>query len=427
MKRLLLSLAALLFVSSLVTACGARPTAAPEAPTEVRVGAVYPLSGALAPTGVEVKNAIELAMEIINNEYPDLNLPLAETTGLPNLGGAKVVVIFADHELVPEKALSETERLITEKKVAAIIGAYASSCTATASQAAERLGVPYLTAISTSPQLHTRGFQWFFRTTPHDGTFAETMFQFLTDMKEQKGAKVETVATLYENTLFGTDSSRNENEMANKYGFQVVVNIPYPASTTDLTSEVQTLKVANPDMVLPSSYIADAILMVRTFKDLDFNPQAILAQSAGFTEGAFLETVGADGNYILSRAVFAVDLAKTKPLVRQVNDMYRQRYGQDLNGGNARAFVGMLVLADAINRAGSTEPEAVRQALLATDIPAEQIIMPWDGVKFDPQTGQNTLGRGIIVQAQEGQYWTVWPFELATKEIIWPMPSWSER
>jgi branched-chain amino acid transport system substrate-binding protein len=402
------------------------PTEAPEI-TVVKIGAIYPLTGALAPTGLEVKNAIELAVEIINNEYPDLALPLAETAGLPNLGGAKIEMIFADHELVPEKALSEAERLITEEDVKALIGAYASSCTATASQASERLGIPYLNAISTSARLHTRGFEWFFRTSPHDGTCAESMFQFLVDMNEQKGADLQTVATLYENTLFGTDSSDSENEMANKYGFQVVANIPYPAESADMTSEIQTLKAADPDVVLPTSYIADAILMTRTFKDLDFNPEGVLAQDAGHIEGAFLETVGKDGEYICSREVFALDLAEKKPLVGQVNEMYKERYERDMDGANARGFVGMLVLADAINRAGSTEPEAIRDALKATDMPPEQIIMPWDGVKFDPDTGQNMLGKGIIVQAQEGQYWSVWPFDLAAKEVIWPMPEWSER
>jgi branched-chain amino acid transport system substrate-binding protein len=85
-----------------------------------------------------------------------------------------------------------------------------------------------------------------------------------------------------------------------------------------------------------------------------------------------------------------------------------------------------MVMADAINRAGSTEPEAIRKALAATDIPGSKLIMPWKGVKFDA-TGQNTLGQGILVQIVDGKYNTVWPFAMAAREVVWPMPKWDQR
>jgi branched-chain amino acid transport system substrate-binding protein len=402
-------------------------TPAGQQPVEVvRIGIPYPLTGAVAATGIASKEAFELAAEIINNEYSDLNMPLAATAGLPGLNNARIELIFADHQMSPEIGASETERLITQDNVVAIIGAYASAVTNTASQAAERLGIPFVNAQSTSPALHQRGFQWYFRTTPHDAVFSELMFRFLEDLRDQ-GMEVGSVATIYENTLFGSDSSGTQNEFAEVYGFEVGTNVAYPHETSDMTSEVQRLRSANPDVVLPTSYIADAILMVRTFKDQNYVPKAILAQGVGFTEGAFLETVGADGNYILSREVFSADLREVKPIIGQVNDLFNEKYGKNLEGATARSFTALIVLADAINRAGSTDPEAIRQALLATDIPAEQLIMPWEGVRFDPDTGQNVLGTGIIVQAFDGVYYTVWPFDLATRDLVLPIPAWDER
>jgi len=392
----------------------------------VRVGVVYPLTGALAATGVASQDAFLLAAEIVNNEYPDLNLPMAAEAGLTCLGGAPIELIFADHQMSPEIGASETERLITEQDVVAIIGAYASAVSNTASQAAERLGIPFVNAQSTSPQLHQRGFRWYFRTTPHDAVFSELMFQFLDDVREQ-GMEINTVATIYENTLFGSDSSETQNQFAEEYGFEVVANVAYPSETADMTSEVQQLIGADPDVVLPTSYVADAILMMRTFESQNYAPAAILAQGVGFTEGSFLETVGETGEYILSREVFSLDLQENKPIIGQVNDMFNEQYDRDLEGATARSFTALLVLADAINRACSTEPEDIRQALLETDIPAEQIIMPWEGVRFDPETGQNELGTGVMVQAFEGQYYTVWPFDLATRELVWPYPTWDER
>jgi branched-chain amino acid transport system substrate-binding protein len=397
-----------------------------EAAGPIRLGVVYPLTGALAATGVASQDAFMLAADIVNNEYPDLNLPMASEAGITCLDGAPVELVFADHQMSPEIGASETERLITEEEVVAILGAYASSVSNTASQAAERLGIPFVNAQSTSPALHQRGFQWYFRTTPHDAVFSELMFQFLSDLRDQ-GTDINTVATIFENTLFGSDSSETQNQFAEEYGFEVVANIAYPSETADMTSEVQQLIGAEPDVVLPTSYVADAILMMRTFESQNYAPGAILAQGVGFTEGSFLETVGATGNYILSREVFSLDLQENKPIIGQVNDLFSEQYDRDLEGATARSFTALLVLADAINRACSTEPEAIREALLETDIPADQIIMPWQGVRFDPETGQNELGTGIIVQAFDGQYFTVWPFDLATRDLVWPYPSWDER
>ncbi len=404
----------------------AKPAEAqPAAVQEIVIGAIYPLSGSLAATGVDLKNAVELAADIVNNEY-DLNLPLAKSAGLPNLGGAKIRLVFGDHEADPEKGAAEAERLITTENVVALVGSYNSAVTATASQVAEREGVPFLNPESTSPTLTERGFQWFFRTTPFDKLFAENFYQFLDDMKA-KGYDVSNVAILNENTLWGTDVAKLENQFAEQYGYNVVANIPYEAKASDVSSEVQKLKAAGDAVLLQSSYVSDAILYMQTYKQLDYAPTAIIAMDAGFIASEFVQTLGDDANYILSREVWALDLASTKPIVKAVNDLYKERYGTNMNGNSARAFTGMLTLADAINRAGSTDPEAIQKALLETDIPADQIIMPWKGIKFDPETHQNILGSGIIVQIQNGEYKTVWPFDLASAEIVWPFPKWSER
>src|SRR6185295_10494491 len=160
--------------------------------------------------------------------------------------------------------------------------------------------------------------------------------------------------------------------------------------STQLTSEVQTLKAAAPSLVLQSSYTPDAILSMKTYKELGFSPDMILANNAGFTDTEFIKTLGKDAEYVITREVWALDLAKNNPLIRQVNDLFHSKYKINFTGNSSRTFTGLMVLADAINRAGSTEPEAIRKALVATDIPGKSLIMPWKGVKFD-QAGQNTL------------------------------------
>jgi branched-chain amino acid transport system substrate-binding protein len=394
---------------------------------DVKIGVIYPMSGPIAQAGIDDKHAIDLALDIINTtKYKNLNLPLAKSAGLPNLGGAKVTVAFADHQGKPDLGLSEAERLITQEKVAALVGCYNSNVTETASMVAERMKIPFLNPESSSPSLTRRGFKWFFRTSPTDDTFSEAMFQCVQGLEKKRSARIKTIAVMYEDTLYGKDSSRIEMGLAKKAGYTVVADIPYRRSATSLTSEVQKLKAANPDVFFPTSYASDAILLCKTSKDLDFNPSVIMGQNAGHTDPSFIEAVGKDADGICSRTEFSLDLAKHKPMLTEINNLFKQRSGRDFSGTSARCFVGFFVLCDAINRAGSTAPEAIRDALIKTNVPADELITPWRGVKFDA-TGQNILVDAIVIQYQGGRPYTIWPSNLATKEMIYPIPKWSER
>ena len=395
--------------------------------SEVKIGVVYPLTGPGAAVGAELRSALELAADIINNGAPGITeLPFAAGKGLPNLKGAKIKLVFADHQANPQTGATEAERLITQEKVVAIVGAYNSAVTATASQVAERAGIPFLNPESSSASLTARGFKWFFRTTPHDDLFVHNAFEFLRELEAKKGIKPGVVVSLNENGLWGTETTKLQAKLAPDYKMNLAKQVLYPAKTTQLTSEVQTLKAANPNLVLQSSYTADAILAMKTYKELGFSPDMILANNAGFTDTDFIRTLGKDAEYIITREVWALDLAGRKPLIKQVNDLFNSRYKINFTGNSSRTFTGLMVMADAINRAGSTEPEAIRKALAATDMPGAKLIMPWAGVKFDA-TGQNTLGQGILVQIVDGKYNTVWPFAMASRDVVWPMPKWEQR
>jgi branched-chain amino acid transport system substrate-binding protein len=291
---------------------------------------------------------------------------------------------------------------------------------------AERHKVPFLNADSTSSTLTERGFKWFFRITPHDDLFVRNFFEFFKDLQKKKGIKVKKLALLNENTLWGSETTKLEQRLAKEQGYAVLETILYPAKSTQLTSEVQRIAAANADVVLQASYLGDAILAMKTYRDLGYLPSALLANDAGFTDTEFLKSVGKDGEYILTREVWALDLAAKKPLIRKTNDLLQARHKVNFTGNSSRAFTGILTLADAINRAGSTKPEAIQKGLQETNIPGDQLIMPWDGIKFDGK-GQNTQGAGIIVQVQNGKYATVWPFQLASADIVWPIPPWSKR
>ena len=168
------------------------PIAARAQTSEVVIGVIYPLSGASAQIGVDAQKAFETAADIINKNY-DFELPLAKGEGLPGLGGAKVRLVFADHQADPQKGRAEAERLITQEKVCAIIGTYQSAVAVTVSQICERYQIPFLSADNSSPSLHRRGLKFYFRAAPHDEMFSTAMFDFFDAMKK-KGQKIEKLA-----------------------------------------------------------------------------------------------------------------------------------------------------------------------------------------------------------------------------------------
>ena len=406
----------------LFAACAlAFANSATAADSVIRIGAIYPLSGALASTGSELKGAIELAVDLINQPHPELKgVPGATGSGLAHLGGAKIEVVFADSQGKPEIGQAEAERLIDQEHVVALIGAYQSAVTKTTSRIAEQRGVPYLNPESSSPELTERGFKWFFRTTPNDETFIGNMMQFLDTLKS---VPTKRIAVVYENTDFGVNTAKAVERFAKQASREVVASIPYSAGTASVNSETQKLAAAKPDVAIFASYTSDAILFVRTMRETNYAPPVLLANDAGFIDSRFVSEVGPQVQGVLTRDVWANDLYTMKPVTKQLNDMFKARSGgKELNGNSARSLQGMLVLAQAIDRAGSTKPEAIRQALAATDLSADQVvIMPWAGVKFDA-TGQNERGQGLILQLVGSGYATVWPERYKQRQDLPTVP-----
>uniref|UniRef100_UPI003B3A356C ABC transporter substrate-binding protein n=1 Tax=Rhodopseudomonas sp. TaxID=1078 RepID=UPI003B3A356C len=345
---------------------------------------------------------------------------LARGEGFSGLGGAKVRLVFADHQADPQKGRAEAERLITQEKVCAIVGTYQSAVAVTVSQICERYQVPFLSADNSSPSLHRRGLKYYFRAAPHDEMFSQAMFDFF-DALKKKGQKIETLALFHEDTIFGTDSSNAQLALAKERGYKVVADIKYRANSPSLTAEVQQLKAADADVLMPSSYTTDGILLIRTMGELGYKAKNIVAQDAGFSEKALYDAVGDKIPGVISRGSFSLDLAQKRPMVGKINDMYKEKSGKDFNDYSSRQFMGLIVMADAINRAKSTDGEKIREALVATDMPGEQTIMPWARVKFDEQ-GQNTFADPVLLQYVGGKFVTIFPEQAKVAEAIWPMP-----
>jgi branched-chain amino acid transport system substrate-binding protein len=181
-------------------------------------------------------------------------------------------------------------------------------------------------------------------------------------------------------------------------------------------------------VMLFASYLSDSLLMVRTLKGMKAGTNLLWGQNAGFEMADFPKTLGTDIDGILTRTVFIAKITKVKKVAGQVNDLYKKKYGDDLTGATARSVVGVQTWAYVLNKAGSTDPKAIQKACNEINIPANELVMPWAGVKFDA-TGQNVLGRGLIGQYQKTKdgkvdLEIVYPFDLATANFTYPFPGW---
>jgi branched-chain amino acid transport system substrate-binding protein len=406
---------------------------------EIKIGVIIPLSGGLAVTGKHLKAGYELAADVINHKCPGLGIPIGDWVGIPNLGGAKIKLIFKDHRSDPGLGADLAKRLILDEKVTGLMGCYNSSVTKTVSAVAERYGIPHLNGNSSSPLLTKRGLKWYWRTFPHDTFYVADLFKLFDGMVAGKAPGVKAIpreevnnlAVATEDTEWGSATRELIEKFASQQGYKTVASFLYAHGAPDLTSETRRLVASKAGCYLFAPYVSDAILIVKTLKSMRAAPRLIWGQDAGFLVPDFYKTLGADVNGILTRTTFCSVLAEVKPIIGKINKMYKEKTGVDLTGNEAKSFTSLHAWAYVLNNARSTEPEALRKAFNALDIPGGELIMPWKGIKFGSpfpgDTHQNILGSGVIAQYQgypDGKLEVIYPFELATADMIYPFPGW---
>src|SRR4029079_15223904 len=197
----------------------------------------------------------------------------------------------------------------------------------------------------------------------------------------------------------------------------------YSASTTDVSAQVLQLKEKQPDLIIFISYTADSILYIKTMKNLDYLPPMVLGDDSGFSGPSFVPAISDIGQGLMNRSAW--DIGKPGSTTSKINEMYKAKTGRDLDDTSARNMQAMLVLGDALNRAGSTDPEKIRDALSKTDLKPAQLMMGYNVVKFD-KTGQNILASTYLIQLKDKTYKLVWPDNAAAAKLDCPMKGWKQ-
>lgn len=407
------------------TAAGSSAAATTAASGDViKIGLLVPLTGTQTQAGVEVQALAKLLEDAINVGV-DLNLPIADGKGLPGLGGKKIKFVVGDLSTADIAAV-EAERLITEQKVIGLCGNFSSASTKTAMVAAEKYKIPLLSE-GTSESLTAAGYKYFGRTYPGDDTFIRDTFEYIKTLNESQGANIKNIALCSEDTEFGSNIAKTEQKWAAQYGLTIVENISYSATASNVTSEVLRLKKANADAVIMSSYIADALLYMSTFKEQNYAPKMLFGQRGGFASSDFIGKLGKDADYVYSTARWNTDF--NSDISKKLAELYKSKYanGKTLIGDVlASAWDGYL-LALIANQAGSTDPDKMRAVMkegLKIDAAKDPTGLP--GYQYG-DNGQNTKTSAIVVQMKDKAMATVYPAKYASTKGIYPAPGWDKR
>ena len=338
---------ALVFVSGTsVMAAGAK---------EIKIGNILPLSGPSASVGLQNQWAIELATEKIN-----------KAGGIKALGGAKLVNIFTDSKGDPNVGATAAEQLINTDKVVLISGAWNSAVTKPSTQVAERYGIPYVVPVSVNDAITERGFKYTFRLAAKDSWWARDQFRFLDDMKKATKTELKTIAFVYENGDWGSGMKEQWTKLAAQFGYQIVLDEPYPSTASDLTPVVMKIKAAKPDVLLLTSNAADAILLTNTMATYKVKAKAIIGTGGGHADPSFRKTTGKNCENMFDVVEWETDL--DRPEIPALNKEFKELHKFDLAGESVDAFASVYVIADALERAKSTDPKKLRDALAATNL-----------------------------------------------------------
>ncbi len=382
----------------------------------VKIGNILPLSGPSATVGQQGKEAREMAVQEIN-----------AAGGIKSLGGAKIKMVYADSESKPERGVAEAERLINTEKVNVLTGCWNSAVTYPTTAVAERYGIPFVVPVSVADKITEQGFKNVFRIAAKDSWWTRDQFAFLRDMQKEYGVKVHTLAFVYENGDWGTSFAEQWKKLAKKYGYKVVLDEPYPSTSTDMSPVVQKIRRAHPDVLMLVSNAADAILLTNTIAEYRVKVKAIIASGGGHADPSFLKAVGNNARYIFDIGEWETDV--NKPGAKEENAKFKAKYGHNLTGEAVDAYLSMYVLKDALERAASLDPAKIRHALATTNLTdGPGMIVGYDAVKFD-STGQNEKASLVMVQINDVgkglERITVWPKSArrAGYKPVFPMPA----
>ena len=393
MKKILCLVLSLLVITAVAfsfTACDNEEDA-----DVIKIGSIHPLTGSMAYEGQALVNSQKIAIDKINAEG-GINGKMLQLKTVDSLGTAG-------------GAATAAQKLIN-MNVCALTGTYTSGSAQVVSRTAEKFGVPFVVTVAASETLLTNGYKYSFRVQPSTTVFSSNFIEYLPSIKTDD---MKTVAIIYEDSNYGTGIAEYIKSRIDETGLEIVGMMPYSATASTLSSEVTKLVSLDPDILIPVGYYSDQNLLAKELIDRKITFPAIIGVANGaFSDAKFTNTYGtsADGFFDINYR-YNPNSEEADYLLRE----YRERHGEEIPVCAIYGYESIMVIADALRRAGTTEHDALRDALAETNMTDH--LLPQNEIIFD-EAGENINSAGVLIQIQNGKQVIVFPKEYAEGEII---------
>ena len=402
-------------ITIVAAACGGASTSgsgSTQTGTDIVIGEGLAATGQDAKEGGLTKQGVQIWVDWVNNVEHGITVK-----GVKH----KIQVLYEDDGSKPDQSATLDQKLITEDKAQFLLGPYGSSATATAAVIAEKNQIPMVEGEGAAAAIFNKGYQWTFGTISPASLYLKGVI----DMASGLNPKPTRVAVLSADDSFSLDVTKAIEQYAPTKGFDIVFDQKYPNGTTNLSGLVSQAKSANPDMVLNSGHLAEAVAINKAAKQLDMNAK-LFAYTVGPSTPDFISSLGTDSNYVVDPSQWT-PAVKYKPqffytVAEYVAAYKRLTHASDepdyhVAGGTSAG----LALQRAIENAGTTDPDRVRAALTKLNVTT------FFGVIAFNSQGQNDKKPMVVEQIQNGKHVTVYPPDVANATLQYPAAPWAQR
>lgn len=394
------------------------PTLLRAAPKPVKIGSIQPVTGPLAVIGQGQRKANLLAAKQIN-----------AAGGIKSLGGAMLEVLLGDSESKPEVGRQEADRLIKEGAVA-LQGPFQSGTANAIATLAEQRQIPFLMDVAALDDITQQGYQYTFRVFITAKGLVGGAINFLKQVTEMKGVTPKTAVVTNTADPFGAGMSGGflKGLEASGMPIQILERIQYPLGIQDLSSEVAKIKSLKPDLIFPVSRPGDSVILTRELYKQRVSLMGIFCPgSPGWYEPHVVKDLDKLILYVLVNVPWMNPLS---PVTGPTITAFKEEYNLDMDANSAYAYTGTLVMADALERAGSVKPDDIVASLRETNFKDHPVL--GGPIQF-AENGDNKNAQTGLLQVQPDpdplkRVRVVLPKQFAqSQEITFPWPQLWER
>ncbi|HTG11994.1 MAG TPA: ABC transporter substrate-binding protein [Candidatus Eisenbacteria bacterium] len=411
------------FLKAAGTAAGAAALGFPavlraQAPT-LKVGVVHPITGPLAEPGQACRLGAQMAADAIN-----------ATGGIKSLNGVKLELVLGDTQTKAELGRTEAERVINQG-AQMLMGSFDSGSTAAMVPVVQQRRIPFLVDIAAADPITAnvanavkegkQKTQYVYRNFPTGASFGRKAVQYFTEVFQEAKVSPKRVVLMYCNDLFGQNNAKGFQaaHAAAKPSWDIVDVIPWPEPPQDLSTEVSRAKAAKPDIIAPITRPASAQLLLPEIRKQRVEIMGIVGPgSPGLYEAGQLAALKEDLDYVMSSLPWA---NFKNPRTQAVAAEYLKRSnGKTFDTNSGYSYDGMMLIADVLERAKSTDPDAIVEALRTSNWSGG--LMQYAGPVVFNEIGDNPNAVTTMIQILAGKPVAVWPREAAVSKFVFPRP-----